>query len=179
MLTWHVSVSRSKIVPIAAVEVELSMFETRVLTNGVATACAELNIPLIPYSPLGRGILTGKWTAMGDIPKDSPLNRLDKYQGDNLAQNLKLVHELQSLSRKYAPHTMAQLAMSWLRQLSAADGMPVMIPIAGSSKAENVRSNGVHVNLKQEDMAAIKKILEANQTIGDRAYTGQKQYLEG
>ena len=116
---------------------------------------------------------------MGDIPRDSPLNRLDIYKEKNLEHNLKLVHELQKLSQEHAPHTMAQLAMSWLRQLSGTSSLPVMIPIAGSSKAENVRSNSIHVNLTQADMDAIDKILEANKTIGDRAYPGQTQYFEG
>ena len=158
---------------------EFSLFEPRVLTNGVAAACAELNIPLIPYSPLGRGILTGKWTAVDDIPKDSMLARLDKYQGENLEQNLKLVHALKKLSQEHDPYTMGQLAMSWIRKLSKGNGLPVMIPIFGSSKAENVRSNIRNVDLTQVDMDAIKKILDENKTVGDRAYAGQKQYLEG
>lgn len=169
----------AKIVSIAGVEVEFSLFEPRVLTNGVAATCAELNIPLIPYSPLGRGILTGKWIAVNDIPKDSMLARLDKYQGENLEQNLNLVHALKKLSEEHEPYTMSQLAMSWIRQLSSSNGLPVMIPIFGSSNMENVRSNIVHVELARADMDAIQKILDENKTIGDRAYAGQKQYLEG
>ena len=158
---------------------EFSLFETRVLTNGVAATCAKLNIPLIPYSPLGRGILTGKWTTVDDIPQDSMLARLDKYQGDALEQNLKLVHALQKLSQEHEPHTMGQLAMSWIQTLSNENGLPVMVPIFGSTKSENVRSNMIHVDLTQADMNTIKKILDENQIVGDRAYPGQKQYLEG
>ena len=90
----------SAVVPIAAVEVEFSLFETRILSNGVADTCAKLNIPIIAYSPLGRGLLTGKITSAADLPADSPLRRLDKYKGENLDHNLRLVKALKRAIRK-------------------------------------------------------------------------------
>lgn len=155
------------------------MFETSILTNSVAATCASLNIPLIAYSPLGRGILTGKIMTADDIPADSPLRRLYKYQGTNLDQNLRLIHVLRKLSMDYHPYSMAQLALSWVRQLSGRKGLPVIIPISGSSKAENVRANAAGVDLTEADLSKIDNILEENKTVGDRAYEEQKKYLEG
>ena len=155
------------------------MFETSILRNSVAATCASLNIPLIAYSPLGRGILTGKITAPSDIPANSPLRRNDKYKGENLDQNLRLIHVLQKLSMDYQPHTMAQLALSWIRQHSGRDGLPVIIPISGSTKEENVRANAVAVELTEADLKKIDTILEENKVVGDRAYAEQRRYLEG
>ena len=157
----------------------MSLFETSIFGNSVASTCASLNIPVIAYSPLGRGILTGKITSTGDIPADSPLGRLDKYKGENLDHNLRLVQAMQKLSMEYRPHTMAQLAMSWIRQISGKNDLPVIIPISGSTKEENVRANAVHVELTADDLRKIDEILEENKTVGARAYPGQRQYIEG
>lgn len=59
----------AKIHKIAAVEVEFSMFSTDILENGVAKACAELNIPVVAYSPFSRGFLTGRIKKQSDIPE--------------------------------------------------------------------------------------------------------------
>ena len=155
------------------------MFETSIFANSVATTCASLNIPVIAYSPLGRGILSGKITSADDIPAGSLLGRLDKYSGENLDHNLRLVQALQKFSMEYPPHTMAQLAMSWIRQMSGKNGSPVIIPISGSTKEENVRANAIHVDLTVDDLKKIDKILEENKTVGARAYPGQRQYIEG
>ena len=169
----------SKVVPIAAVEVEFSLFETSILSNSVASTCAKLKIPIVAYSPLGRGLLTGKITTAADLPADSPLRRLDKYQGENLDHNLRLVKALHDLSMQHHPYTMSQFALSWIRQLSSRNGLPVIVPICGSSKEENVRSNAENVELTESDFERIDTILKENKTVGERAYPQQRKYLEG
>lgn len=165
------------IVPIAAVEVEFSLFETSILTNGVASTCAKLKIPVVAYSPLGRGLLTGKISSAADLP--ASLKRLDKLQGENFEHNLKLVKALQEVSETHKGQPLSVLALSWIRQLSGRDGFGVFIPICGSSKAENVRSNSMNVELTEEDFSRIRKILEENRVVGERAYAEQRKYLEG
>ncbi|MCJ1306299.1 Pyridoxine 4-dehydrogenase [Hypocenomyce scalaris] len=167
------------VVPIAAVEVEFSLFETSILKNGVASTCAKFNIPVVAYSPLGRGLLTGKITKAADLPANSPLRRLDKYQGENLDHNLRLVKALQELSEKHRDYFMPAFALSWIRQLSGRDGLGAFIPICGSSRAENVRTNAQNVHLTDEDFKSIQKVLDENETVGERAYPGQRKYLEG
>lgn len=170
---------RNAIVPIAAVEVEFSLFESSILHNSIASTCADLDIPVVAYSPLGRGILTGKFAVASDIPADSVLRRMDKYQGENLDNNLRLIQELLKLAQEHRPYTMANVAISWIRCLSATNGLPVMIPISGSSKPENVRENAVTVPLTWEDLARIWKVLAENKTTGSRSYAGQHRYIEG
>jgi len=171
--------SSNTVVPIAAVEVEFSLFETSILTNGVANTCAKLKIPIIAYSPLGRGLLTGKIASAADLPANSPLRRLDKYQGENLDHNLRLVTALQELSGKHKGCPMPAFALSWIRQLSGKDGWGVFIPICGSSREDNVRANVQNVELTDDDFQSIKEVLEKNRTVGERAYPEQRKYLEG
>ena len=131
------------------------------------------------YSPLGKGLLTGNILAAQDIPESSMLRRLDKLSESNLETNLRLIRALHQLSASYKPATLPQLAISWVRHLSRKSGLPVMIPVAGSSRAENVRANAVHISLTEDDMDKIDQILESNKVIGQRSYGEQTKYMEG
>lgn len=166
-------------VPIAAVEVEFSLFETSILHNGVAKICAELDIPVVAYSPLGSGVLTGQMASSSDIPATSPLRRLHRFQGENIEVNFRLVQELRDLATEYERYTMANIALSWVRSQSQRDGLPVIVPISGSSKEKNVRENAVQMALTPDDLGRIETILQENKIVGDRGYPGMSKYLEG
>ncbi|KAL2786098.1 NADP-dependent oxidoreductase domain-containing protein [Aspergillus keveii] len=166
----------SKITPIAAVEVEFSLFETGILQNGVASVCAELDIPIVAYSPLGRGVLTGEVLNAGDLPLDSVLRRMDRFQGDNLEQNFRLIQELHRLSLEFKPYTMPNIALSWLRAQSQRKGLPQILPIAGTSKKANVRANALHVELSKDDIVRIDRLLQENKVVGPRSYAGQHSF---
>ncbi|KAI0459587.1 pyridoxal reductase [Xylaria acuta] len=163
--TIHEAVKHAKIV---ACEVELSLFATDVLHNGVAAACAQYGIPLVAYSPVGRGFLTGQIKTYEDIPGDSYLKQLPRFQpGGNFENNIKLVHQVEQLAKQKGC-TPAQLAISWVRALNGRPGMPTIIPIPGATTAERVRENAKVVELTGEDMAAIDKILDGFKPIGRR-----------
>ena len=83
------------VAPIAAVEVELSLWATDVLRNDIASTCAELGIPIVAYSPLSRGALTGKIIRTNaDIPEDDLRRHLPKFQDDVLEANNKVTEEI-------------------------------------------------------------------------------------
>ena len=168
---------RYAIFPVAAVEVEFSLFETGILRNSVAATCASLQIPIVAYSPLGKGILTGNVMNPADIPEN--LRLLDKLQGDNLEQNLRLVQALHKLSEEYPPYNLPQLAMSWVRSLSCRNRLPVIIPIFGSSREQNIRANAIDVGLTEDDLKRLEAILEKNKVVGNRSYGAQMKYIEG
>ncbi|KAL9629946.1 MAG: hypothetical protein Q9204_004989, partial [Flavoplaca sp. TL-2023a] len=75
--------------PISAVEVELSLHTPDILTNGVATTCAELGIPIIAYSPLGRGLLTSQINTISDIDADDIRHHLPRFAPGALEANAK------------------------------------------------------------------------------------------
>ncbi|KAI1504637.1 pyridoxal reductase [Biscogniauxia marginata] len=156
-----------KITKVVAVEVELSLFSTDVLENGVADACAKYGIPLVAYSPMGRGMLAGRFRSVEDIPKNSFLAHFPRFQPGNFEINLQLVKQVEEIAKKKGC-TPAQLAISWTRALSRRPGLPTIIPIPGATTAERVRENAKEVELTDEDMAAIDTTLAKFTTAGDR-----------
>ncbi|KAJ5893944.1 hypothetical protein N7495_005635 [Penicillium taxi] len=157
-----------KVHPIAAVEVEMSLWSTEILDNGIAATCAELNIPIIAYSPLGRGVLTGAVTSLNDIPEGDIRRRMARFQEENFQHNLKLINEVKSLAERkgVAP---AQVALGWIRSLSGRPGMPTIIPIPGGTTSDKVIQNMVGVKLlSDEELAEVDAILRENTVAGPR-----------
>ncbi|KAJ5630828.1 uncharacterized protein N7484_010928 [Penicillium longicatenatum] len=158
----------AKVHPIAAVEVEMSLWSTDILENDIAKTCAELNIPVVAYSPLGRGVLTGAVTSLSDIPEGDFRRHMARFQDANFEHNLKLINEVKSLaSRKgVAP---AQVALGWIRSLSGKPGMPTIIPIPGGTTVDKVTQNLVGVKLfSDEELAEVDAILKENTVAGAR-----------
>ncbi|EPS32188.1 Pyridoxal reductase [Penicillium oxalicum] len=157
-----------KLHPIAAVEVELSLWSTDILENDVAKTCAELKIPVVAYSPLGRGVLTGELTSPKDIPEGDFRRHMPRFQEENFQQNLKLVHEVKSLAAQKNV-TPAQIALAWVRTLSNKPGMPTLIPIPGGTTVDKLIQNMSGVDsLTDDDMAAIDGILKQHAVAGTR-----------
>ncbi|KAF2198331.1 aldo/keto reductase-like protein [Delitschia confertaspora ATCC 74209] len=157
----------AKVHKIAAVEVELSLWSTEILENGVAQVCAELDIPIIAYSPLGRGFLTGQIKSYDDIPDDSESKHWPRFQPDVFDNNLKLVKEVEELASKKGC-TPAQIAIGWILSISGKNGLPKILPIPGATTEERIAENTKPVSLNEEDLATIDKILESFTVQGDR-----------
>ncbi|MCJ1403590.1 Pyridoxine 4-dehydrogenase [Xylographa trunciseda] len=168
----------AKVHHICAVEVELSMWETKVLTNGVAAACAELSIPLVAYSPLGRGFLTGDIKTLDDIPKDDMRRRFPRFSEENFPKNLDLVYKVEALAKKMGCKP-SQLALAWVRQLSERPGMPTIIPIPGATTEARVTENLGMVRLSDSDMKEIDTVLESVIIEGHRYPSMLQDLLEG
>ncbi|KAJ5517100.1 hypothetical protein N7527_008660 [Penicillium freii] len=157
-----------KVHPIAAVEVEMSLWSTDILQNDIAKTCAELDIPVIAYSPLGRGVLTGAVTSLADIPHDDIRHHMSRFQEDNFKHNLKLINEVNDLATRkgVAP---AQIALAWIRTKSDKPGMPTIIPIPGGTTKDKVVQNmGSAQALTDSEMAEIDAILEEHTVSGPR-----------
>ncbi|KAK0731286.1 NADP-dependent oxidoreductase domain-containing protein [Lasiosphaeris hirsuta] len=161
--TIHAAV---KITKVSFVEVELSLWCTDILTNGVAAACAQYNIPVVAYSPLGSGILTGAFKSVEDLAgthfKDWP-----RFSPENFEINLQLVKQVETLAQKKGC-TPAQLAISWTRNLSKRPGMPTIIPIPGATTVARVNENAIYVDLSEEEMSEIDATLAKFEVKGDR-----------
>jgi len=156
-----------KITKVAAVEVELSLWATDVFENGVAAACAKHSIPLVAYSPIGRGMLSGQIKSPDDIPATDFRKTLPRFQPGAFEVNLKLVKELEKIA-KQKNVTPAQLAISWVRSLSEKNGNPVIIPIPGATTEERVVENAKEVLLSDQDLAEIDSILKSAEVVGGR-----------
>jgi pyridoxine 4-dehydrogenase len=153
--------------PIAAVEVELSLWTTDILNNGIADTCAELGIPIVAYAPLSRGALTSDFAAKNE---DLPAHRRNfpKFQDDVLQANRRLTEEVDRLAHKKGCKS-AQIALAWIKGLSARrPASSPIIPIPGAEKPEWIRENCENIELTNEEMGEIAEILKRNKTVGDR-----------
>lgn len=128
--------------PITALESEYSLFSrSNIEDNGIGDTLRELGIALVPYSPLGRGILTGTVRsndaiADGDVRKHHP-----RFQPENLTKNVAVVDALAELGREVGA-TPAQLALAWL----LAQGEEI-VPIPGSKRIRHLEENAAAVDL--------------------------------
>ncbi|PGH15555.1 hypothetical protein AJ79_02337 [Helicocarpus griseus UAMH5409] len=157
-----------KVHPIVAVEVELSLWSPDILENGVAATCAELGIPVVAYSPLGRGALTGKITKPSDIPQGDIRHHLPRFQEDAFAANQKFIDGIVSLAQRKGM-TAAQVALNWIRTLSNDSNMPTIIPIPGATTNERVTENLRTLPLfSAEEMKELDEMIKASKIVGGR-----------
>jgi aryl-alcohol dehydrogenase-like predicted oxidoreductase len=136
--------------PITALQTEYSLW-SREPEEGLLATCRHLNIGFVPYSPLGRGFLTGRFTSPNDLPEGDWRRGNPRFQGANFYANLELVHRVQGLAaRKHS--TAAQLALAWL----LAQGEDI-VPIPGSKVRSRLEENAaaVDVVLSPDDLAEL------------------------
>lgn len=168
----------AKVHPIASVEVELSLWEDTVLKNGVAETCADLGIPLVAYSPLGRGFLTGQIKRPEDIPEGDFRQTYPRFFPENFSRNLELVDRLNAMAEKKGCSS-AQLALAWVKQLEQGKGMPTIIPIPGATTAARVEENMSIICLSSSELREIGKVLGSFKVSGHRYPEFLQDQLEG
>ncbi len=103
----------AKVHPIAAVEVELSLWATDILHNGIASTCAELGIPIVAYSPLSRGMLTDVRPKKNSEISQGMLKHFPKFQDEVFEDNMRITEEVEKLAKKKGCTT-AQVAIAWV-----------------------------------------------------------------
>ncbi|CED82670.1 Voltage-gated shaker-like K channel, subunit beta/KCNAB [Phaffia rhodozyma] len=152
----------SKIAKIHAVQWEYSVFTPDVETNGVLDACKELDVKLVAYSPLGRGIIGCTWKSSEEIPEGDFRKALPRFQGDAFHANMKLVEGLKEIAAK-KNITANQLALAWVMDQGA-------IPIPGTKRVKYLEDNNqaVSVNISKDEHEAIRKLMKDIQIKGDR-----------
>ncbi len=136
--------------PITAVQTEYSMW-SRDPENGVIPTCRELGIGFVPYSPLGRGFLSGRFTSPDDLDENDFRRQGPRFTGANLDANLKLAAKVAEIAEE-KEITPAQLALAWV----LAQGED-LVPIPGTKRREYLEQNAgaVDVELTDEDLARI------------------------
>ncbi len=150
--------------PIAALQSEYSLWTRDVETNGVLATCRELGIGFVPFSPLGRGFLTGRFKAMDDLPEDDVRHTYPRFQPGNFESNLALVRKIEEMAtqKKCTP---AQLALAWLLAKGEA-----IVPIPGSKRRSRVEENvgAAGVALSAQDIATLDEIAPPGVAAGER-----------
>src|SRR5256885_547544 len=149
--------------PITALQSEYSLW-TRDPEDEVLPACRELGIGFVPYSPLGRGFLTGKIQKPEDIPPDDYRRTTPRFQGENFERNLDIVKRVEEFSRQ-KKCTPAQLALAWV----LAQGNDV-VPIPGTKRRKYLQENigALDVDLTSEDLERIDEVAPKDAFAGSR-----------
>ncbi|KAF4955494.1 hypothetical protein FGADI_4467 [Fusarium gaditjirri] len=169
--------SAAKKFKITALEIELSLFTTDPLTNGLLKVCGELDIPVLAYSPLGRGFLGGQIKSIEDLPENDMRAKIHpRWQGDNFRKNVQLVNDIEALAKKKGC-TVSQVAINWLLSLSRRPGMPTIVPIPGSTKPDRIRENATIIDLTDEDLRDIDRLLASFTPAGDRYPPQHMKYV--
>ena len=124
----------------------------------------NLNIGFVPFSPLGKGFLTGAIKADAKFASDDFRRIVPRLQGENLRANMKLVEAVEELSRAKNA-TPAQIALAWV--LAQGD---YIAPIPGTTRLERLKENfgAVRVEFSLDELAEIRKLLDATPVAGDR-----------
>ncbi len=153
-----------KVHPIAALQSEYSLWSREVEVNGVLATCRELGITFIPYSPLGRGFLTGAIQKLEDLDPSDWRRTNPRFGEKALQENLKLVAAVKELATEKGV-TPAQLALAWVLAQSND-----VVPIPGTKRLHYLEDNmgALAVSLTESDRKKIADRLAQIPVVGDR-----------
>ncbi|MEH0422936.1 aldo/keto reductase [Streptomyces sp. B21-083] len=144
--------------PIAAVQSEWSLF-SRDIEVGVVPAARELGITLVPYSPLGRGFLTGSFTdADQELTSDDFRRHQPRFTGSNATANAALLAPIKTVAEAHGA-SLGQIALAWVQQQATTHKLPV-VPIPGTRKRSRVEENtkATTITLTDEELATLDPI---------------------
>ncbi|MCS6558749.1 aldo/keto reductase [Curtobacterium flaccumfaciens] len=150
--------------PIAAVQTEYSLFERGVEANGVLETLTDLGIALVPYSPLGRGFLTGQ-VKLDELDADDFRHTDPRFQGDNLTANRRIIDAVGDLAaaKNVLP---SQLALAWTIAMGG-------VPIPGTKRVKYLEQNtaAADITFTDDELAALDAAAPVGAAVGDR-YAG-------
>ncbi|CCK32626.1 Auxin-induced protein [Streptomyces davaonensis JCM 4913] len=160
--------------PIAALQSEWSLW-TRDLEAEIAPVCRALGIGLVPFSPLGRGFLTGRYSSVEGMADNDVRRGQPRFADGNLERNLAIVAQLEELARAKGV-TAGQLALAWVQ--SRGDDV---VPIPGTRRQRNLEENlaALTVELSAEELAAIESAAAPEHIAGDRYDATSLTFVNG
>ncbi|WIX93671.1 aldo/keto reductase [Amycolatopsis sp. DG1A-15b] len=149
--------------PVTALQSEWSLW-TRGIEGEILDTCRELGIGIVPFSPLGRGFLTGAVTSVADLPEDDMRRGLPRFAEGNFERNMAIVEALRELAASKGV-TAGQLALAWVQ----SQGEDV-VPIPGTKRRKYLEENvaAASLELTADDLAAIAAAAPADAIAGER-----------
>jgi aryl-alcohol dehydrogenase-like predicted oxidoreductase len=153
----------AKVAPITALQSEYSLWE-RDVEDGILPTCRANGIGFVPYSPLGRGFLTGDFKSIDDLPANDWRRNDPRFQGDNFAANMKILDVMRGIAEAHGV-SLAQIALAWL--LAQGDDI---VPIPGFKRRMTMEDSvaAASVTLTADDLRALDAIAPKGGTAGPR-----------
>jgi len=150
--------------PIAALQSEYSLWTRDVETNGVLAACRELGVAFVPFSPLGRGFLTGKLAPVAELSDDDFRRTLPRFQPEHAENNRKLVKAIEDMAASKGVSA-AQIALAWV----LAQGADI-VPIPGAKRIPHLEQNvaAVDLQLSAADIGLLAETFAPENVSGSR-----------
>jgi aryl-alcohol dehydrogenase-like predicted oxidoreductase len=160
--------------PITALQSEYSLW-TRDPENGPLSACRELGVGFVPFSPLGRGFLTGQIKRFEDFAGDDQRRTHPRFQGENFARNLALVQRIQEMA-SLRQCTASQLALAWV----LAQGEDI-VPIPGTRQIANLEENlgSLDLRLTVAELSDLDAAFPPDAAAGARYPAGMMKLVGG
>jgi aryl-alcohol dehydrogenase-like predicted oxidoreductase len=162
-----------KVHPISALQSEYSLW-WRDPEASVLPVCRELGMTFVPFSPLGRGFLSGRVTDVDALGDDDLRKRLPRFQGDNFNKNLALIEQLEVFAGKKSA-TPSQIALAWILAKGAN-----IVPIPGTKRRSYLESNAaaVEIALTPADVAQLDALFPAGAAVGERYNEQMAQWVD-
>ncbi len=159
--------------PISALQSEYSLWERNV-EDEILPACRELGIGFVPYSPLGRGFLTGTAKRAEDYPPDDFRSRQPRFQGENFDRNMKIVEAVKAIASEKSAKP-GQVALAWL----LAQG-PDVVPIPGTKRRSYLEENvaSIDLSLSPSDLESIDAAAPRGAAAGGRYHKDMLAMLD-
>ncbi|TFY62800.1 hypothetical protein EVJ58_g3649 [Rhodofomes roseus] len=150
---------------VIACQMEYSPFELEIETSGVLDTARELGVGIVAYSPLGRGMITGRYKSRNDFPQnDIRFQWLPRWSDENFPKNLALLDKFRAVAAKYGVTT-GQTALAWILAEH-----PDIFPIPGSRNIGRLEENAksVEITLAAEDVKELRAAVLAADVVGSR-----------
>ena len=156
-----------KVHPIAALQTEYSLW-SRDPEDDILATCRELGVGFVPYSPLGRGFLTGQIKRPEDFAPDDFRRTNPRFVGENFQRNLEVVGKVEELAAQKGCKP-SQLALAWLYAQGESFGMD-FVPIPGTRRTAYLDENiaALEVKLSAQEMAALEQVAPKGFALGNR-----------
>ena len=162
-----------KVHPISAIQSEYSLW-WREPEVGILPVCRELDITFVPFSPLGRGFLSGCVTSIDALDDSDLRKRLPRFQNDNFERNRELVEQLQLFAMERAA-TLSQIALAWL----LSKGTDI-VPIPGTKRRVYLESNAaaMEIGLSPSEVAQLDALFPSDAAVGERYNEQMAQWID-
>jgi aryl-alcohol dehydrogenase-like predicted oxidoreductase len=164
----------NKVHPISALQTEYSLW-SRDPEDEILPTVRELGVGFVPYSPLGRGFLAGRFHKLEDLAADDWRRQSPRFQGENFAKNLAVLEQI-NLIAKEKGCTPSQLALAWL----LAQGTDI-VPIPGTTNPARLEENlgAPQITLSQKELQRIEAVAPLGVAVGQRYHPGMMHLLNG